>query len=398
LQTSVRDGRQLCLFEDLETATQLDQVLWHRSFDQQPSSLHRLCSFKSPTSAPLVQTLIDLYSQPGEVVLDPFAGSGVIPFEAALSGRTAEAIDLNPCAYLVSQGKLTAPCSLRQALQQADQLLIQVEAKAASVDLNQIPVWVQDFFHPQTLQEIVAAFQQLYEQPNAFLSACLLGILHHVLPGFLSYPTQPDAPYLKRASFPPDQFPHLYTYRDVRSRLMTKIRRVYRQHQLPHHWNDRQYRVQQGSATHLAIADSSVDTILSSPPHPGAFDNLRRSQLRLWFLGYPHWQTLQAALIANQQAYRTQMPLCLQEMARVLKPGGYCILLLTELVHQGQTEGLAEQLVEMAVGSTNHQFSLETLYDRALPGSQRSAFCQRPLKVQRLVILKREKTKYQPAA
>ena len=121
--TSVREGRQLCLFENLEAATQLDELLWCRSFDRQESTLHQLSIYAHRMPSSMAQALIDLYSQPGDVVLDPFSGSGVVPFEAAVSERCAWANDVNPYAHMLTRGKLEAPRSERAALQHLCDLL-----------------------------------------------------------------------------------------------------------------------------------------------------------------------------------------------------------------------------------------------------------------------------------
>src|ERR1039458_9185234 len=50
----------------------------------------------------------DLLSAPGDLVLDPFCGSGTVLVEAQLAGRRAYGADTNPLARLISRVK-TAP-------------------------------------------------------------------------------------------------------------------------------------------------------------------------------------------------------------------------------------------------------------------------------------------------
>lgn len=309
----------------------------------------------------MAQALIDLYSNPGDIVFDPFSGSGVISFEAAIADRGAWANDLNPYACAITQGKLQAPRSERVAIQQAMPMLDAIAQVAATVDLEQVPAWVREFFHPDTLRETIAAFQVL--QPNRFLTACLVGILHHVRPGFLSYPTNLQAPYLRRATYPPEQFPHLYGYRDVRSRLIAKIKRAYRRHRLPSTWEQRRYQVWQTSSMDLPIPDNAVDAIITSPPYPGALEYIRDHRLRLWFLGYADWKALGTSLISNPKLYLSQMQVCLQEMARVLKRDRYCILIVGDVEQHGKLLGTAEQLAESAVAGSQARFAVETIYD-----------------------------------
>jgi putative DNA methylase len=51
----------------------------------------------------IVRKYIDSYSREGEIVLDPFCGSGVVASEAIKSGRKTVAIDLSPIALFVTR-------------------------------------------------------------------------------------------------------------------------------------------------------------------------------------------------------------------------------------------------------------------------------------------------------
>src|SRR4051812_35447856 len=68
----------------------------------------------------IARYLIETYTRPDDLILDPFAGSGVIPFEAALLGRRTIASDISPYAYLLTSAKLGAPDSLAIALDRFD--------------------------------------------------------------------------------------------------------------------------------------------------------------------------------------------------------------------------------------------------------------------------------------
>lgn len=51
----------------------------------------------------VVGQFIETYSREGEIVFDPFSGSGVVAIEAARSGRKAIIIDLNPVASMITE-------------------------------------------------------------------------------------------------------------------------------------------------------------------------------------------------------------------------------------------------------------------------------------------------------
>jgi hypothetical protein len=388
--TRVKDGRQLCLFEDRQAATQLDDWLWCQSFDRQESTLHALAAYPQRSSPGLMRSLIELYSQPGEIVLDPFAGSGTVPFEAATLDRRAWGSDASPYALAITSGKLGAPRSERAALTQAVALLTAIDRYAPAVDLQTVPAWVQDFFHPATLQELVAAFQELRQHPNPFLAACLLGILHHVLPGCLSYPTSAEAPYLRRVTYAPDRFPQLYTYRDLRSRLLAKVKRSYRQHRLPATWEQRQYRLWQQPCAALPITaasvDASVDAIISRPPQADGFESVRNHRLRLWFLGMSDWQAIDSQLIPSGKNYAPQMSASLHAMAQVLKPDRPCVLVVSEVMQHGKTRGIASTLAALA--EQTQCWQVETLHNLP-PKAPPSRSTRKAVKFDQILVLRR---------
>ncbi len=387
----LNEARQLYLFaeEDLETIKELDARLWHGSFNSRESTLQQLSPYVGKLKSGMVKVLISLYSQPGEIVLDPFCGSGVVPLEAVLAGRGAWANDLSPYAYVVTRGKLEAPGSERIALERAKQVADKVEQEAPQTDLSEIPVWVQEFFHPDTLREILVAFQILRQNEDYFSMACLLGILHHVRPGFLSYPASHLVPYLRKAKYPPDEYPKMYAYRDLRSRLLAKVKRAYRHHMLPVTWEKREYRVWQTNAMSLPIDNETVDAIISSPPYFGALDYARDNRLRLWFLGCEDWKELDASLTASDKVYMPQMSVSLREMERILKSGGYCVLVLGDVERDGKTRRTAEILADLAVEVTNGEFKVETIYDDRIPDSRRSRRRTRTTKFERILVMRK---------
>jgi tRNA G10 N-methylase Trm11 len=390
LSKDVKEARQLYLFEDTEVVTELDARLWHGSFNSRESTLQQLSPYVGKMKSGMARVLIDLYSRPGDTVLDPFSGSGVVPLEAALAGRRAWANDLSPYAYVLTRGKLETPGSEKVAIQRARELIDTVERDAPSVGLTVVPEWVREFFHPDTLREVLAAFRTLRQQGDCFLTSCLLGILHHVRPGFLSYPASHLVPYLRKNKYPPDEFPEMYAYRDLRSRLLAKVKRAYRRHLLPVDWEQRRYQVWQVNSMNLPIEDETVDAIISSPPYFGALDYARDNRLRLWFLGCEDWKELDASLTANGKVYLPQMAICLEEMCRVLKPGSYCVLVLGDVERDGKTRRTAEILADLAVEATKNQFVVDTIYDDRIPDERRSRRRTRTTKFERILVMHKE--------
>ncbi|MFA4836043.1 MAG: DNA methyltransferase [Dehalococcoidia bacterium] len=386
----VLEGHQLQLFDDTQTITELNAQLWHGSFNARESSLQQLSPYVGKLKSGMVRVLLSLYSKPGDIVLDPFSGSGVVPLEAALSNRCAWANDLSPYAYVLTTGKLEAPGSESLAIQRAKTIIDAAEHEARSVDLVSVPEWVQRFFHPDTLREILAAVRLCQHAQDYFLLSCLLGILHHVRPGFLSYPASHLVPYLRTAKYPPAQYPKMYEYRDLRSRLLAKVKRAYRHPRLPADWDQRQYKVWQANAMELPIGTGSVDAIISSPPYFGALDYARDNRLRLWFLGCEDWKQLDSSLTANNKVYLSQMAVCLKEMARVLRYGSYCVLVLGDVEKDGQTHRTAEMLGELATEVTQRALVTCSIFDDLIPDERRSRRQTQTTRFERILVMQRK--------
>jgi len=380
-------GEQLRLLR--EERIELDSRLWSGSFNAKESSMQQLAPYVGKLKSGMVRVLIELYSRPGDVVLDPFCGAGVVPLECVIMGRHAIANDLSPYAYVITRGKLSAPFSKQEALRELEHALQEIEPRAHTVTTDNVPDWVRKFFHPATLKEILAAFQVLKERQNYFLMACLLGILHHVRPGFLSYPASHLTPYLRLKKYPPEQFPKMYSYRDLRSRLVAKVIRAYRRTGFTQIRNQMTWQVLQENTMNLSLPSNSIDAIVSSPPYFGALDYARDNRLRLWFLGVSDWKELDRSLTASDQVYIPQMEQCLREMNRVLREKAHCVLVLGDVERNGVKKPTAQIVSDLAQEVSDSRLVQKLVYTDEIPDVRRSRRQTRTTKLERILVMQK---------
>lgn len=380
-------GEQLRLLR--EERNELDSRLWSGSFNAKESSMQQLAPYVGKLKSGMVRVLIELYSRPGDVVLDPFCGAGVVPLECVIMGRHAIANDLSPYAYVITRGKLSAPFSKQEALRELEHALQEIESRTHTVTTDNVPDWVRKFFHPDTLKEILAAFQVLKERQNYFLMACLLGILHHVRPGFLSYPASHLTPYLRLKKYPPEQFPKMYSYRDLRSRLVAKVIRAYRRTGFTQIRNQMTWQVLQENTMNLSLPSNSIDAIVSSPPYFGALDYARDNRLRLWFLGVSDWKELDRSLTANDQVYIPQMEQCLREMNRVLREEAHCVLVLGDVERNGVKKPTAQIVSDLAQEVSDSRLVQKLVYTDEIPDVRRSRRQTRTTKLERILVMQK---------
>lgn len=101
----------------------------------------------------MARFLIELISKPGDVILDPFCGSGAVLVESLICNRNAIGVDINPLAVIIAQSKTNIydPDILNQ---QRDWLLN--EFKVCSEPYNYFYPNANYWFTPVTLKKFGA--------------------------------------------------------------------------------------------------------------------------------------------------------------------------------------------------------------------------------------------------
>ena len=103
--------------------------------------------------------------------------------------------DLNYYAYVLSMGKLNPYKSFNEAEKALLKYKKLSEKRAKTQSIADVPDWVKSFYDENTLKEIISWVFYLKRNKEWFILSCLMGILHHQRPGFLSYPASHGAPY-----------------------------------------------------------------------------------------------------------------------------------------------------------------------------------------------------------
>ncbi|MDD5242033.1 MAG: DNA methyltransferase [Sulfuricella sp.] len=304
---------------------------WEKSCTNTESTLHQLSPYIGKLKSSIAHDLILNYSPPRGLVADVFAGSGTVLLEAVRLGRRAFGVDSSPYAALLSRAKLSAPNTLDEALIRAKRRL-EAAASRPSPDRRKIPSWVRNFFHPDTLGEVINFAKECQEQDDDFLLACMLGILHHQRPGFLSHPSSHLTPYLRDKKFPRDEFPQLYQYRALAPRLVAKVERTYKRKDFI--VSSENHSFIEGATESISFP-SGIDCLITSPPYMNALDYGRDNRLRLWFI-----DKAKAALIDNAQSqqrdgFQTLMAILARQAAINLVPNGYCIVIVGDQIKRG---------------------------------------------------------------
>jgi hypothetical protein len=155
--------------------------------------------------------------------------------------------------------------------------------------------------------------------------ACLLGILHHQRPGFLSYPSSHLVPYLRDKKYPRSDFPEMYEYRELRPRLLAKIERSYKRFAQP-----KASRTFTQSTVEQLDFPKRFDALITSPPYMNALDYGRDNRLRLWFID-PSWaEPVDNGVTQRRKAFMEAITDLAVRVEAGLQRGGHCVFVVGE--------------------------------------------------------------------
>jgi len=291
-------------------------------------SLHSLCSYQGKLKPAIAHLLVDIFVPPRGRMLDPFAGVGTIPLEAALTGRTAFGFDISPPALQITRAKLGAcdavTCEavisdLAKALGRFE-LTEHLRRRANALRFNGA---IEDYFHHETFREVIGAREYfLRRQPEtpsaALVFAALLHILHGNRPYALSRTSHPITPF---APSGPN------TYRALLPRLRDKVARSLAESRGEDFRAGTAYEQDATSAWPDDVCD--LDAIITSPPF---FDSTRfhmGNWMRLWLAGWEaaDFKTRPLAFVdeRQKQSFDVYGPVFASAATR-LKPGGLFVL------------------------------------------------------------------------
>jgi len=358
---------------------------WARQCTHSENRLHQLSPYIGKLKSSIASDLILRYTSPGDAVLDPFCGSGTVPLECAILGRRSIGCDTNPYAVLLTKAKLSAPTTADEAIARFHSVHEESLSRESNIS-GDCPEWVRKFFHPATLDEALRFADQCIDQDEAFLLACLLGILHHQRPGFLSYPSSHLIPYLREKKYPRSDYPEMYEKRELGSRMIAKIKRALRTPIAPQQDN----LVGRVPVESFAL-DEQVDAIITSPPYMNALDYVRDNRLRMWVLDR-NVVDYQREATDSSGSFDQLMQCFINNCLSQLKIGGTAVLVVGERVRRKRmTSHPAECLLNHISNETGNAMTLEKVIRDTIPDVRRARREGAATKRELILVLRKSK-------
>jgi Putative RNA methylase family UPF0020 len=334
-------------------------------------SLQQMAPYIGRMKTSMARSLIQEVTSPGDLLVDPFCGCGVLPYEAAALKRKVVAGDWNPYGILLTRAKLFAPPTLEHAIEKFDFLWHHSRAKLPEQDLRKVPSWVRSFFHKETLRNALAFRDACVELRCEFFLACLLGILHHQRPGFLSFPSSHLVPYLRNRKFPRSEYPALYGERDVKCLLTKKIYRLYKRTP-PRSASFLSKEVYRVDARSFPII-SGIRAIITSPPYMNELDYVRDNRLRLWFINRALPEGLELPNGQREHHFRQLLTEVCSRLSSGVVRNGFIVLVLGDVTRRSHATAPEQIVREIFAGTPElSSFSLVRSVRDMVPDIRRS--------------------------
>ncbi|NMB79752.1 MAG: site-specific DNA-methyltransferase [Methanomicrobiales archaeon] len=322
------------------------------SRQRQASSIHEV-SYRACFKPQLPRFFIDLLTQPGDLVYDPFSGRGTTVIEAGLCGRRVAANDANPLSQVMTRPRFFLPD------------LPAVEARLAEIPLAASPadIDLSMFYHPDTEKEIVSlktylASRSRVARPNPvdqWIAMVATNRLTGHSSGFFSVYTLPPNQAVsqksqQRINRERDQVPG---YRDTRRIILRKTRSLLRtvtgeeRGNLARAGRDAILLTGDAGAT-PQIPGNSVRLTVTSPPFLDIVQYREDNWLRCWFNGLDGDAIGRGITMARSIGeWSAVMNRVFDELYRVTCPGGYVAFEVGEV--RKKTIRLEEQVVPVGI-------------------------------------------------
>lgn len=342
-----------------------DWNFWNAETDYLTHSVHRYSGKFIPQIA---ATAIGVLTSPGDLVVDPYCGSGTTLLEAALAGRRAIGVDLNPLAILIASVKTNPVRSgdLSLLTSRMKQVVGDIDAEGFfhvppserdRCDARLSDAWFQKWFQQDVLADLVTIHNAICDFEDVRLRNIGLVAFSEILRrSSNAHQGYPNVMFDKRGGKRP---------RPGRNFLKVLNQVASSVASLPTaDW--RSIRVLHGDARKLPIETAVADAVVSHPPYVGSIPYAEYGALSLKWLGHDP-KLLDRELTGGQRQSRrvldrftSDYQKMILEAFRVLRKGGHLFLLVGNPTIKGTLVDLAEMTSAHAAGAGFEQVTVAT--------------------------------------
>jgi hypothetical protein len=326
------------------------------------SLTHGFHSYAGRMHPSIARGAINRWSRPGELVVDPFCGSGTVLVESMGSGRTAIGIDASPLGVAIAETRTTllGEAGRAQLVAEAQRIAEESGENARRRRRPEIPAWGGpefERFFPHVAFELFGLRALVMKVPKTPVGRALrMCFSSNLVKLMKAGPEAPRDGADKRIA------------RGVPSRLLSD-----RAVELASSLAVLERRMPPGTpAPEVRLGDArdlgkvgpggprgagTVSLILSSPPYPGTYDYAAQHDVRFAWLELPRRsfeRTQVGARLesggfgADPTAWHEAQSRWVAEMGRILKPGGAAVLVVGDGVVGDRPEDAPAAIAALA--------------------------------------------------
>ena len=309
-----------------------------------PSSIHSLHWFPGNFIPQIPAALIQALSNPRDLVLDPFGGSGTTLIEGVRLGRNTVHSDLLSPAALVAAGKLallqygldaTTHSFLLDALTWESMCQTDEVGKLGEGSSRDLEAW----YAPDTLAQLRYVWKLIERLDDPDQRAIVEMLFSDVLFSCAA-PGEPLTATGKRRRHhwgwvADNVLPRALKKHSVVELITDRLRHASK---VPRQIGEGRGCVMREDARTLSVGSGSVDLVVTSPPYIGVIDYARANRLLYLWQNWP-LQTERSEEIGARfkrsrklvvGEYLSSMRDCWQELHRVMRVGAYCAVVIGE--------------------------------------------------------------------
>jgi SAM-dependent methyltransferase len=268
---------------------------------------HGIHSYTAKMIPQISKYLIENFSQKGDLVLDPFCGSGTTLLEANLIGRNALGIDINPLSVLISQVKTskfdveTAKPAIMETIEVIDKFNDTCRVKFPNIDY---------WFNTDAKDELYRIKTGI-EAQKKYLDSTIYRFLLLCFSSIIRKSSNAD-PYMgktykskrvvKKIASGWRPAPIQY-FKDAVNRNLERISATYNGKDITANTQAIHGDAKRVSKVLDEKGFSMIDLVVTSPPYINAQDYFRSYKLELWWLGLA---TPEQVIALNKKAIGTE--------------------------------------------------------------------------------------------
>lgn len=362
---NLTSSNNLPIYNEIKSAKDLDKsklivqdlknIDWSFTEDETGFLTHDLHTYPAKFIPQIPGHLIARLTRPGELVLDPFGGSGTTALEAIRLGRRALSIDANAIATLIGKVKtsslnkssLTDLHSIRTSVNTLLQRMPSDPQELQNIYKDYIPEIpnIEKWFAASSCGELAFIKNCIHKMETEEAKNVALLALSRII---LKVSFQDSE---TRYTSKPKKIPNGYTSKIYLRSLEEIINNILKTQPIIRYGISNFITADTKCISEKEISNDSIDFIVTSPPYGNSMDYHLYHRFRLLWLNY-NPKDLACIEIGSHlrhqkessgfKEYIEEMAQCLNVMYRVLRPGRYAALVVGNSIYKNITHNTVD--------------------------------------------------------